>query len=236
MNKAQRKKDVSSLSGEHLEPRSTKEEDNTLGNMSGVVDNHAEDNQMKETLNEEIELARQSGYNEACYIKDKKFREFIQDLKEELYAEFQEDTDRAFRAFMCVKKRAGEELILNKTEKNFNKNKDVKAEYNHSPQRKGISSADEEEDKGSIPLPEDTSQDICECGRTRATHFLDGHEPTYCYKEGDKKFKKKDELIEFKKQLEKRRMLPEKKGLKVIDGTPTAISNYLIKREKEDER
>ena len=28
-------------------------------------------------INEHIELARQSGYNEACFIKDKKFKEFI---------------------------------------------------------------------------------------------------------------------------------------------------------------
>ncbi len=35
-----------------------------------------------ETLSDDIELARQSGYNEACFVAEKKFREFINKLKE----------------------------------------------------------------------------------------------------------------------------------------------------------
>lgn len=35
--------------------------------------------------NEKIELARQSGYNEACYIKNKRFEKFISNLKAQLH-------------------------------------------------------------------------------------------------------------------------------------------------------
>ena len=45
---------------------------------------------MKDTreINEQIELARQSGYNEACFVKEKEFLKkqdlFVKELKEEL--------------------------------------------------------------------------------------------------------------------------------------------------------
>ena len=66
---------------------------------------------MKETLssNEKIELARQSGYNEACYVMDKRFRGFIQKLKYMLC----EDCGRIPTADIIdkVSKLAGEEPI-----------------------------------------------------------------------------------------------------------------------------
>ena len=66
---------------------------------------------------------------------------------------------------------------------------------------------DNKQDRKKSGLAEDTRKGLCECGRAKVNH------PS----ESCKKFKK------FK---------PKKKGLKVIDGTPTAISNYLIEREK----
>ena len=36
------------------------------------------------TENNKIELARQSGYNEACFVKEKQFEDFIKKLKEKV--------------------------------------------------------------------------------------------------------------------------------------------------------
>lgn len=43
--------------------------------------------------------------------------------------------------------------------------------------------------KSEEPYKEDLPKDLCKhCGRSEATHFLDRHEPTFCYKDADQKF------------------------------------------------
>ena len=66
------------------------------------------------SVNEKIELARQSGYNEACYIKDKKFKEFISDLKDFLLYGYSWEKSMMSNCENITKeidKLAGEELI-----------------------------------------------------------------------------------------------------------------------------
>ncbi len=54
-NHSQRKKDEDSSIGNHLEPRSTKGEDNTSRDMPGVVDNHADASENKDELEKEVD-------------------------------------------------------------------------------------------------------------------------------------------------------------------------------------
>ncbi len=61
----------------------------------------------KEEINEQIELARQSGYNEACFVKEKEFlkeMELIQSEVENLeYAEYN-DTETRISALIRIYK------------------------------------------------------------------------------------------------------------------------------------
>ncbi len=76
---------------------------------------------------------------------------------------------------------------------------------NHSPQEKSFNQ---------LEHLEDTSKDICaNCGYIKSNH--EEHNDGSWEFNACKKF------------------TPKKKGLKVIDGTPTAISNYLSEREKK---
>jgi len=102
---------------------------------------------------------------------------------------------------------------LKKTKENFNKNKDVKGEYNHSPpvklvtspqgkksEKKSLPFLNNPEDthsshknaigsvKGEIPTDEDT-QDICECGHEEKQHndgweYSTNNPNTYCLIKG----------------------------------------------------
>ncbi len=117
----------------------------------------------KETLsdNEKIELARQSGYNEACYIQDKKFRGFINDLNQEI----DEMYIRGLITHGCadyfkreIIKLAGPELI------------------NHSPQiareQKALKHRPREA-PAEMALSEDT-QTLCECGHYHNAIYEEG--------------------------------------------------------------
>jgi len=77
-NNTRRKKDDDLPIGNHLGTQLLSEEDKNIGECLTNEVNHAENIKMK---NKQIELARQSGYNEACYVKDKKFKEFTEKLK-----------------------------------------------------------------------------------------------------------------------------------------------------------
>ncbi len=91
----------------------------------------------KEKPNEDIELARQSGYIEACY----EFNNRVKKLKEEFPKE----------PFLHRK--------INEIMEDFSQD-------NHSPQDKT---------SAGVPVPEDTSKDICECGKEEKYHPIVNH-------------------------------------------------------------
>lgn len=105
---------------------------------------------------------------------------------------------------------------LKKSEENFNENKDVKVEFNHSPQEKKVATLETQykpplEDnhspqikKGSKPRvfepsEDNHAQDVCECGHEEKYHF--GKEEVYCIMLNCKckKFKPAQEKKEVKK-------------------------------------
>ena len=110
---------------------------------------------MKETLNDKIELARQSGYNEACYIKDKKFRGFIQRTEKRLKEIKMHELIDRFGNFKCLEFEDIIEMVF--------KEEAGKELANHSPQGKGSSEM--------MKSLEETRKGCANCGKREDEHF-----------------------------------------------------------------
>ena len=134
----------------------------------------------QETLsdNEKIELARQSGYNEACYIQDKKFRGFIQndvigliDKKiknyRTMYGVKKETVIQS--AFIFELEALKKDIIKEAGDKLTNHSPQPRIPQNRGGELKPISVC-AEVDNGS---PEDT-QTLCECGHYHNAIYEEG--------------------------------------------------------------
>jgi len=71
-------------------------------------------------INEHIELARQSGYNEACYLNEKKLKEIEEELIKEICKEMVERGNISSLDYIP------QPYIKEKIEKIFAKHKEVK--------------------------------------------------------------------------------------------------------------